>query len=474
VKLTLDRIARATGGERRGAGTTIVEGFSNDSRVIEPGECFVALAGEADAKRDGHDFVGDAFARGAAAALVARIPGGVEGSFVVVDDVLDALGALARATRSEELAAARVVGITGSTGKTSTKDFLAAALGPATRVAANRASFNNEIGLPITLLGAAADREFVICEMGARFAGNIAALCAIADPDVGVVTNVGAAHAEHLGGVEGIESVKGELLDALPVGGLAVLNADDPATARLRARVRGRVLTVGSGGAVDVRIARIETGPDLRADVELTTPWGTVRARLGLRGAHQAANAALAAAVALDAGVTPDVVAAGLESASGSLWRMELTSTAAGVVVLNDAYNANPHSVAAALSALRYLPVPGRRHAVLGEMRELGPTAVAAHAEIGRRCAEHRIDVVIAVGTGRAMDSLDAAARAAGVVVRRVDDVTAARAALDLERGDAVLVKASRAVGLEALALDLVAEFETEVSEPRTGEGARA
>lgn len=474
MKLTLARIATVTGGTRHGAGTTVVEGFANDSRLIRPGECFVAIGAEAGDARDGHDFVADAFARGAAAALVSRIPDAIAGPFVVVGDVLGALGALARSARAEELCAARVIGITGSTGKTSTKDLLAAALGAARRVAANQASFNNEIGLPITLLGAATDREFVICEMGARFAGNIAALCAIAGPDVGVVTNVGPAHAEHLGGVEGVESVKGELLDALPADGLAVLNADDPTTARLGTRTPARLIRVGHGESVDVRIAGVVTGPDLRAVVELLTPWGTVRARLGLRGAHQAANAALAAAVALDAGVAPDVVGAGLEAATGSSWRMELTPTAAGIVVLNDAYNANPHSVAAALHALGDLHVSGRRHAVLGEMRELGPTAIAAHAEIGRRCAQHRVDVVVAVGAGVAMDALETAARAVGVAVRRVEHVASARAALDLAAGDAVLVKASRAVGLEALAHDLVTEFDSVAVEPRPGEGARA
>ena len=475
MRLTLDRIASVTEGTRHGAAGTAVDGFANDSRVIRPGECFVAIESEAasDDGPDGHDFVAHAFERGAAAALVTRIPEGVGGPLIVVADVFDALGALARSARTQELADARVVGITGSTGKTSTKDLLEAALAPARGVVANAASFNNEIGLPITLLGAGIDREFVICEMGARFEGNIASLCAIARPDVGVVTNIGPAHVEHLGGIAGVERVKGELLDAVPASGLVVLNADDPATLRLRVRTSARVITAGIATSADVCIVRAVTGSDLRAEVEFDTPWGAVRAVLGLRGAHQVSNAALAAAAALDAGVAPDAVAAGLQAAQGSSWRMDLTETGAGILVLNDAYNANPQSMAAALRAFGDLPVSGRRHAVLGEMRELGSAAEAAHTEIGLQCARHRIDVLVAVGHGAALDALTDAARSEGVAVRRVEHPDAARAELDLSRGDAVLVKASRAVGLESVAISLVSELGARPATATT-EGAAA
>jgi UDP-N-acetylmuramoyl-tripeptide--D-alanyl-D-alanine ligase len=458
VELTLAEIAAATAGELvGGAADTIVSSFSFDSRVLEPGACFVALRGS----RDGHDFVAAAFARGAAAALVARLPDRPHGEtspgpLVVVSDPLAALAELGRVARNR-LAAATVVGVTGSAGKTATKDLAAAAARPALAVHANEASYNNEFGLPLTLLGAPRETQIVIAEMGARFAGNITDLCEIARPDIGVVTHVGLAHAEHLGGPEGIASVKGELVEALPASGLAVLNADDPATAELARRTRARTVRVGIGGTgADVRARAVELDYELRPRFVLDTPWGTLFVALEVRGYHQVRNASMAATVALSLGVPPEAVAQGLTAATSAPWRMQLLRGPGGVTVLNDAYNASPTSVAAALESFERLPAGGRRIAVLGVMLELGPHSDEEHARVGELAAQAGIEVLVLVGEGAAPAA--ASARAAGVAVVEVDDVGAA---LDAARehvrpGDAVLVKASRAIGLERLAEDLV------------------
>lgn len=455
MRLTLAQIAAATGGRVVGPPGTVVDGFANDSRSIAAGECFVAIADQ----RDGHDFVATAAAAGATAALVARLPDDAHDlALVVVDDPIVALARLATVVRGDRLAGARVVGITGSTGKTSTKDLLAAALATERRVHANRSSFNNEIGLPVTLLGAPDDTEVLVCEMGARVAGNVAALCAIARPDIGVITNIGMAHAEHLGGPEGTERVKGELLDALPTDGLAVLNADDPVSMRLARRSRATaVATAGYAPDATVRIAAATVDGELRCSIRLHTPWGEVESRLGLRGAHQAANAALAATAALHLGVSPSAVGEGLAAARGSSWRMELAHTVDGITILNDAYNANPDSMRAALEAVRDLAVVGRRCAVLGEMRELGADSVDEHRAIGRYTAACAIDDLVVVGDDAAAGALAAGARDEGVAVEQVADPTAALEVVRsrLRAGDALLVKASRAVGLETLALAL-------------------
>jgi UDP-N-acetylmuramoyl-tripeptide--D-alanyl-D-alanine ligase len=453
MQLTLRELADACGGVVVGNDDVTVDGFGNDSRSIRPGECFVAIV---DA-RDGHDYVDDAFTRGAVAALVERVPDA--GPCVVVDDPVAALAAIAGWVRSTRLARTRVVGITGSTGKTSTKDLLVGALGAARRVHSNPASFNNEIGLPITILGAAEAIDVLVCEMGARFAGNIADLCAIARPEVGVVTNIGVAHAEHLGGRRGVERVKGELLEALSANGVAVLGDDDPASGRLVTRTQARVLRVGERTTADVRFVVHDLDAELRALVAIDSPWGPLRARLGLRGAHQVLNAALAATVALDDGVSPDQVAAGLTAATGSSWRMDLAHTVDGITVLNDAYNANPQSMRAALVALRDLDVSGRRVAVLGAMRELGSASRAEHEAIGQLAATCGVQRLVAVGAADDEDvaALAGVAAACGVDVVVTDRDRATGALTDLRAGDAVLIKASRAVGLEAVAAELLA-----------------
>jgi UDP-N-acetylmuramoyl-tripeptide--D-alanyl-D-alanine ligase len=455
VDLTRDQIVTITGGRAHGAndgaGPPVARGFGFDSRTLVAGAGFVALHDV----RDGHDFVGDAFARGASLALVEHAPPGVDGPLVIVDDTRAALRALAVAAR-ERLTPAVVIGITGSAGKTSTKDLTAAALRPGFAVHASAASFNNEIGLPVTLLSAPEGTEAVVLEMGARFAGNIHELCAIAVPVIGVITNVGLAHAEHLGGPTGIAAVKGELLDALPAGGLAVLDADSDHLPALRVRSAAPVLTVGSGAAADVRISEVRLDADLRPTFRLDSPWGSAESvSLAVRGSYQAANAAQAATVALHLGVPLDAVVAALGGAATAAWRMELAAAPEGFVVLNDSYNASPTSMRAALESFAQLPVAGRRIAVLGEMRELGELSAREHRRLGELVADADVVALVVVGTGT--DELAAAAAARGVEVHDVADPEAAVAIVrKLARpDDAVLIKASRAVGLERVAQSL-------------------
>jgi UDP-N-acetylmuramoyl-tripeptide--D-alanyl-D-alanine ligase len=455
MDVTLAEIAAITGGALHGGpADQAATSFAFDSRTLEPGACFVALRDV----RDGHDFVADAFERGAVVALVEQMPTeAATGAWIVVPDPLAALAQLGRWARTR-LAGATVVGITGSAGKTATKDLTAAALASSLAVHASIGSFNNEFGLPLTLLAAPMGTEVVVAEMGARFAGNIADLCDIARPDIGIVTNVGLAHAEHLGGRAGIARVKGELLEALPASGVAVVNADDDATPELVARTRARVVRVGAkADDAEVRTRDVRLDIDLRPRFTLDTPWGTVPVHLGVRGTHQVQNAAMAAATALSLGVPLDRVASGLAEAATASWRMQLQRSPDGVIVLNDAYNASPTSVAAALDSFAHLAPNGRRIFVFGEMLELGEQSEEEHARIGALAAETGVDVLVTVGpgTGPAAD----AARARGLAVVGAADAAAALEAVrgSAGTGDAVLVKASRSVGLDVVADALIA-----------------
>jgi UDP-N-acetylmuramoyl-tripeptide--D-alanyl-D-alanine ligase len=459
MRLTAREIADATGGKLNGAAAAAADSYAIDTRRLEGGGCFIALQGE----RDGNDFVADAWKRGATIVLVTRAPARVpQGRAAVrVRDSLAALGDMGRLAR-RRLAAATVVGITGSAGKTATKDLLAAALGRTHRVYASPASFNNEAGVPLTLLEADDDTEVVVTEMGARFAANIAELCEIAEPQVGVITHVGMAHAGLLGGREGIARVKGELLEALDRDGTAVLDAGDAFTPALAARTRARVVTVGVGDVPGATIRAVDVVLDdqLRPRFRLVTPWGDTPICLSVRGERQAVNAAMAAAVALELGAPLEHVAEGLAHAETAAWRMDVTRTADGITVVNDAYNASPTSMAAALRSFRLLAAGKRRIAVLGEMLELGDHARAEHQKVGRLAVASDVDVVIAVGAG-ARPIADGARWAGngGAQVIEVDDADRAVMAVAALAGpgDAVLVKASRAVGLERVAEALTA-----------------
>jgi UDP-N-acetylmuramoyl-tripeptide--D-alanyl-D-alanine ligase len=429
MELTLDEVARATGGRVVGDPDLVVAGASIDSRTVRPGQLFVAVGGE----RDGHEFVAAARAEGAAAALV-RAPTD-DGPSVVVAEPTTALTALGGHARDR--LDATVVGVTGSVGKTSLKDLAAAAARPSLRTSASVRSFNNELGVPLTLLGAPADTEVAIVEMGARGTDHITVLCAIARPTVGVVTAVSLAHTEAFGSIDEVARAKAELVSALPAGGTAVLNAGDPRVAAMAAATEADVLTYGVDRG-DVRATSVEVDDELRPRLRLATPWGTAELRLSVRGRHNAENAAGAAAAALVAGADFDGVIEGLAAAELSPWRMELGVTPAGARILNDAYNANPTSMVAALEALVALDAE-RRTAVLGVMAELGPAAEDEHRRVAAMAAELGVRLI-------AVDAPAYGAEAAA-------DLDAAAALLgDLGPGDAVLVKASRVAGLERLA----------------------
>ena len=458
MELTPEWVAALTGGRVGpgiGVGTVRGEGVAFDSRTVEHGQVFVALRDV----RDGHEFVADALGHGAAFAIVehpVRADDGRELPYVEVANTNRALTALGHAARSR--LRSHVVGITGSVGKTSTKDLTAAALASRWRTHAAPASFNNEIGVPFTLLGAPEAAEALVIEMGARFGGNIAELCRVAEPTIGIITNIGLAHAEHLGGPDGVARVKGELLEALPADGLAVVSSACPATAGQLARSRAAVVTVGAEPGAIVRVSDVIVGSDLRASFHLESPWGSGSVMLAIRGAHQVVNAAQAATVAMHLGAEPEAVFSALASATSTGWRMQLQESAAGIVVLNDAYNASPAAMMAAIESLVQLQVTGRRVAVLGEMRELGEWSESEHARVGAALGRAGIDALIAVGpaTKSLVDAAHESARA--MEIQSVPDAETARtAAREMVRpGDAVLVKASRTVGLEIVAEGLL------------------
>jgi UDP-N-acetylmuramoyl-tripeptide--D-alanyl-D-alanine ligase len=436
-------VAGAVGGTLSGPDVE-VRGATTDSRRVAGGELFVAVR----AARDGHHFAAAAVEAGAAACLVTAP--GVAGTAVVVDDTVAALARLGAAARRR--LPERVIGVTGSAGKTSTKDLLAAALDGPFRPAASERSFNNELGVPLTLLNADDGADAVVVEMGARGPGHIRALCEVARPTVGVVVNVGLAHTETLGSLDGVAQAKVELVEALPPGGTAVLNAEDPRVAAMATASAAPVLTFGLSRG-DVRSEGLFLDEELRPRFRLVSEWGTAEVRLGVRGAHQAANALAAAAAALAVGAPIDAVADGLGRAALSPWRMELLRTADGGLVLNDSYNANPASTEAALRSLAALDAT-RRVAVLGPMLELGEHSADEHRRIG------------ALARGLGVDLVTVGAPAYGG--DDVTDVAAAAARVgDVVGGTAVLVKASRAAGLERLAAVLTSAAADRAAEVR-------
>ncbi len=444
----LAAVAASTGGRATGPTGTTIGAVSTDSRAVGPGTLFVALAGE---RHDGHDYAAAALAGGAAAVLVEEGRGAGLRPRVEVRDTGAALLALAIQRRRE--VTATVVAITGSTGKTSTKDLLASALGPESW--ASPRSFNNEVGVPLTVLGAPGEARYLVAEVGSRGPGHIAALMPAVRPRVAVITNVGTVHLETFGTTDAIVAGKWELVEALGPDGTAVLPAED---GRLDRPHRGVRLTFGRSARADVQIVSADLDRAGRPSIELATPAGPLRASLRMAGAHQADNAAAATAAALAAGRDLADIAAGLETATGSPWRMEVHS--GRFTVVNDAYNANPDSTASALRTVAAMA--GRRIAVLGVMAELGPTAAEAHARIGRLAVELGFDPIVVVG-----EEPGIAAASGPVAVGVPDAATAVRVVLDrVGAGDVVLVKGSRVAGLEAAALDL--------AEAATREGAPA
>jgi UDP-N-acetylmuramoyl-tripeptide--D-alanyl-D-alanine ligase len=467
IPLSVAEIAEITSGDIHGdvpPGASVTGPVVIDSRLAAPGALFAALPGE---RVDGHDYAGAAALGGAAAILAARPLPGAAAPVIVVPDVILALGALARAVL-RRLPGVTVVGITGSSGKTSTKDLtgqVVERLGPAITP---EGSLNNEIGLPLTVLRADETTRYLILEMSARGIGHIAYLAGIAPPRIGAVLNVGRAHAGEFGSVGAVAKAKGELVEALPAaadGGVAVLNADDPNVAAMAARTSARVVTtsVDPGREADVRAADISLDDLGRASFLLSVGGATANVKLRLHGRHHVANALAAAAVAAELGMDAAAIADALSAATArSKKRMELTRRADGVLVLNDAYNANPDSTRAAIEALAHLAGNGRRGiAVLGYMAELGDIEAQSHEEAGRLAAQAGVAMVVAVGAGAApvLDGARAAGGWRGEAIA-VPDPPSAVAELKnrLRPGDVVLVKASKAAGLWEVADGLLAE----------------
>jgi UDP-N-acetylmuramoyl-tripeptide--D-alanyl-D-alanine ligase len=436
-----------------------------DSRLATPGSVFVALPGE---RVDGHDYVATAAAAGAAAAIVSRTTGASLAE-IVVDDPLTALADLARvkvaAAREHGL---RVAAITGSAGKTSTKDLLAQVLETAGATVAPRGSFNNEIGTPLTALKVDDGTRFLISEMGARGPGHIRSLTGIVPPDVGVVCNVGSAHLGEFGSVEAIAEAKGELVEAVPAHGWVVLNADDPRVLAMASRTQGQVMLVSAagdpGGDHALWAERILPDDQERYEFALhATDQAPQPVQLKVTGLHMVHNALCAAGAAVALGVPLDVVATALSAATArSPWRMEVRDRPDGVTIVNDAYNANPDSMKAALDTVaRMVDVRRTTHpeaklfAVLGDMLELGEDAPNEHSAIGRYAARSGATLVLAVGA-QAQHMVSAAAAAGADALRLTDKAEALEQLSGLRPGDVVLVKASRGVGLETVAAALL------------------
>ncbi|CAA0131304.1 UDP-N-acetylmuramoyl-tripeptide--D-alanyl-D-alanine ligase [Mycolicibacterium vanbaalenii] len=502
IELSLARIAEIVGGRLDGldadeAATTYVTGTVEfDSRAVTPGGMFLALPGE---RSDGHDFAAAAIAAGAVAVLSARPVGvpaivmepveptgaspGISGVLEHDADgsgaaVLAALAKLAAAVAAELTAGGlTIVGITGSSGKTSTKDLIAAVLAPLGEVIAPPGSFNNELGHPWTVLRATRSTDYLVLEMSARHPGNIAALARIAPPSIGVVLNVGTAHLGEFGSREVIAATKSELPQAVPASGVVILNADDPMVAAMAETTAARVVRVSRSPGADLWAGDATLDELARPRFTLHAGGARVPVSLAVHGDHQVSNALCAAAVALECGADLQQVSAALAAAGpASRQRMQVCTRSDGVTVINDAYNANPESMRAGLKALAWMSRGGapkrRTWAVLGGMAELGDDAITEHDRIGRLAVRLDVSRLIVVGTGRPMSAMLNGAVMEGSWGAEATAVADADAALDLLRaelraGDVVLVKASNAAGLGALADALVADV------PGAGEGDR-
>ena len=448
IPMTLVEVAAVTGGTPHGDESATVSGpVVTDAREAEVGSLYVARVGE---HADGHDYAGQAAERGATAALTTRVVD--ELACVVVDDTQDAFVALSRAL-IDRLPELHVVGITGSSGKTSTKDLLGSVLATAGETVAPQGSYNSEVGVPLTVCRVTEATRYLVVEMGARGVGHVEYLTEIAPPQVGVVLNVGHAHVGEFGSIDQVALAKSELVRALPADGVAVLNADDPRVRAMAGVTTARVVLVGEAEDADVRATDVTLDEGGRPRFTVTAPFGTAEVSLPLVGRHHVGNALSVIAAAQACGLDLEAIVAALADVRpASRWRMEVTERADGVRVVNDAYNANPDSMAAALRALAAMSASGRRVAVLGSMLELGEESPALHRGVGRLAGELGIDTVVAVG-GLATDIAEGARSAGVTTVEHVSDVDAAEELLTarLADGDVVLLKSSRDAGLRWL-----------------------
>ncbi len=490
IDLTVAQIADIVGGRladishEQAAATRVTGTVEFDSRAVGAGGLFLALPG---ARSDGHDFAATAVENGAVAVLAAR-PVGVpaivvepsgardDGAGVLEHDVdgsgaavLNALARLAAAVAATLVdGGLTIVGVTGSSGKTSTKDLIAAVLAPLGEVVAPPGSFNNELGHPWTVLRATPSTDFLVLEMSARHRGNIAELAAIAPPSIAVVLNVGTAHLGEFGSRDAIAATKAELPQAVPASGAVILNADDTAVAAMADMTDARVVRVSRSPDADIWAGDVTLDELARPRFVLHAGDDQIDVALAVHGDHQVSNALSAAAVALECGASLDQVATALAAAGpASKHRMQVVTRSDGVTVVNDAYNANPDSMRAGLKALVWMAREAgemrRSWAVLGEMAELGDDAITEHDNIGRLAVRLDVSRLVVVGTGRAMSAMHHGAvmeGSWGSEVTMVADADEALALLrsELRPSDVVLVKGSNAVGLGALAEALVGD----------------
>jgi UDP-N-acetylmuramoyl-tripeptide--D-alanyl-D-alanine ligase len=439
--------------------TAALSGVSIDSRTIERGELFHAIAGPS---HDGHDFIENALDRGAAALIVERgraLPDTLAVPVIAVEDTTRALGALAAGHRSEFHGP--VVAITGSNGKTTTKEMCAAILAVSAPCHRTPGNLNNQYGLPLTLLGRSeADRALVV-ELGMNHSGEITQLVEIAKPTVGVITNVGTAHIEFLGSREEIAREKGDLVALLPADGTAVLNADDPLVLAQRNRTSARVISFGTAIDADVRGGDIEWIDGQGYRLELETPEGSGTVEVQGLGPTTFINALAAAAAALAAGASVADITKGLANYQGIKGRLERRELSGGIALVDDTYNANPQSMEAALRLLAELKGAHRAVAIVGDMGELGNTAEAAHREVGRLSASLGIDFLIALGARAqtiATGALDSGLDPAHVFVARDHTGASERACEILQERDTVLVKGSRSMRMERVVEAIASE----------------
>lgn len=498
IELSVARIAEIVGGRladispAEAASLQVTGTVEFDSRAVGPGGLFLALPG---ARSDGHDFAATAVQAGAVAVLAAR-PVGVPAIVVPPAEdadtasgaleydtdgsgaaVLAALAKLAAAVAAELTAGGlRIVGVTGSSGKTSTKDLIAAVLRPLGSVVAPPGSFNNELGHPWTVLRATRATDFLVLEMSARHPGNIAALARIATPTIAVVLNVGTAHLGEFGSREVIARTKAELVQAVPITGVAILNADDPVVAAMAAQTHAQVVTAGRVDGADLRAEGVTLDELARPRFTMVRGGEQVQVQLAVHGEHQVSNALCAAAVALECGASLQQVSDALGGAApASRHRMEVHTRSDGVTIVNDAYNANPDSMQAGLRALAAMSrsrpeSPRRSWAVLGHMAELGEDTITEHDSIGRLAVRLDISRLVVIGSGSSMNAMHQGAVLEGLgdSAIMVSDVDSAFQLLhaELAPGDVVLVKASHSAGLGALAEKLLGD--------RRGSGSEA
>lgn len=447
IALTVAQVVDATNGvAHHCAATDVIADVRVDSREISAGCLFVAIKGE---RADGHDFAADVIAAGATAVLSDRV---LDQPCIVVDDPVLALGRLAHWVRSTRLACT-VIGVTGSSGKTSTKELIAGLLAVDGPTVCPEGSFNTEVGVPLTILKADESTKYLVLEMGMRGEGQIRYLAEIARPSVGVLVNVGTAHVELLGSREAIARAKGELIDELPPEGFAILNGDDPLILAKADDTKASVLTFGRSLGCDVRATDVRLDAAARPSFTLTYDNASEPVTLKVHGEHFVQNALAAASVALALGISIDVVAAGLRIAGlDSKWRMEVRELGNNITLINDSYNANPESMRAALAAAASMAAGRRSWAVLGEMRELGETSRAEHESLGRAAAAMGIDRLVCIGD--ALIPTHEAALAAGLksdLVTSIDDAVSI-VTTEAITGDVIVVKASRGIALERVA----------------------